>query len=91
MWRVSINGDELGHIQDGTFLMGFFESLHNEMGGRVLNTRPGGRHTMTQMGSGMFASSGTNNAATIAFYMAVNNNGGDQLDDPVNTIVTSPK
>ncbi|KAF8689263.1 hypothetical protein HU200_042054 [Digitaria exilis] len=91
VWRVSLNGDEIGHIQEGTFPMGFFESLHNEMGGRILNTNPGGRHTMTQMGSGMYASSGPNNAATIAFYMAVNNNGGDQLDNPVNSIVTSPK
>ncbi|KAL6850172.1 hypothetical protein ACP4OV_020799 [Aristida adscensionis] len=91
VWRVSINEEEIGHFKTTTFPLGFFESLYNEMGGRVLNTRPGGRHTRTQMGSGMYASSGSKNAANIAFYMAINNNGGDQTDDPVNIVATSPK
>ncbi|CAL5096353.1 unnamed protein product [Urochloa decumbens] len=69
---------------------GFIQN-HNEMGGRVLNTRPGGKHTMTRMGSGMLPSAGLNNAASIAYYMAINNNGGDQVDDPINTVVTNAK
>ncbi|KAL6610745.1 hypothetical protein ACP70R_040714 [Stipagrostis hirtigluma subsp. patula] len=46
---------------------------------------------MTPIGSGMFSSAGLNNAACVAYYMAFNINGGDQVGDPVNTIVTYPK
>ncbi|TVU20240.1 hypothetical protein EJB05_36442 [Eragrostis curvula] len=91
VWWLSINEVPLGYFKPEMFPVPFIESFHNEMGGRVLNTRPGGKHTLTAMGSGMFPSAGLNNAASIAFYMAINNNGGDQVDDPVNTIVTKPK
>lgn len=91
VWWLSINEVPIGYFTPNMFPMPFIESFHNEMGGRVLDTRPGSRHTMTPMGSGMYASAGANNAATIAYYLAINNNGGDQVDDPANTIVTTPK
>ncbi|KAL6618743.1 hypothetical protein ACP70R_033882 [Stipagrostis hirtigluma subsp. patula] len=91
VWWLSVEDVPIGYFDSGMFPVPFIESFHNEMGGRVLDTRPGGRHTMTPMGSGMFSSAGLNNAACIAYYMAFDNEGGDQVDDPVNTIVTNPK
>lgn len=91
VWWLSINEVAIGYFDPGWFPVPFIESFYNEMGGRVLDTRPGGRHTMTPMGSGMLAEAGANNAASIAYYMAINSNGGDQVDEPVNCIVTTPK
>ncbi|TVU50719.1 hypothetical protein EJB05_02106, partial [Eragrostis curvula] len=91
VWWLAINEVALGYFDPNWFPVPFIESFHNEMGGRVLDSRPGGRHTTTPMGSGMFPSTGLRSAACIAYYMAVNNNGGDQVDDPINKIVTSPK
>uniref|UniRef100_K3ZF08 Neprosin PEP catalytic domain-containing protein n=1 Tax=Setaria italica TaxID=4555 RepID=K3ZF08_SETIT len=91
VWWLSVNNVPIGYFDPGMFPVPFIESFHNEMGGRVLDTRPGGRHTMTRMGSGMYASAGLDNSASIAFYMAINNNGGDQVDNPINAIVTNPK
>lgn len=91
VWWLALNQVPVGYFDPGMFPVPFIESFHNEMGGRVLDTRPGGRHTMTPMGSGMFPSAGPHNAASVAFYLGINNNGGDQVDNPVNTIVTTPK
>lgn len=91
MCWLSVHEVPIGYLDPSMFLVPFIESFHNELGGRVLNTRPGGKHTLTPMGSGMFPSAGLKNAASIAFYLAINNNGGDLVDDPVNTIVTKPK
>ncbi|CAN6336747.1 unnamed protein product [Urochloa humidicola] len=91
VWWLSVNNVAIGYFNPDMFPVPFIESFHNEMGGRVLNTRPGGKHTMTRMGSGMYPSAGLDNAASIAYYMAINNNGGDQVDDPINTIVTNAK
>lgn len=91
VWWLSINEVALGYFDPGMFPVPFIESFHNEMGGRVLDSRPGGRHTTTPMGSGMFPSSGLHSAACIACYKAINNNGGDQVDDPINSIVTHSK
>ncbi|CAL4909646.1 unnamed protein product [Urochloa decumbens] len=91
VWWLSVNNVAIGYFNPDMFPVPFIESFHNEMGGRVLNTRPGGKHTMTRMGSGMLPSAGLNNAASIAYYMAINSNGGDQVDDPINTIVTNAK
>lgn len=59
VWWLSINEVALGYFDPGMFPVPFIESFHNEMGGRVLDSRPGGRHTTTPMGSGMFPSSGS--------------------------------
>ncbi|XP_044984886.1 uncharacterized protein LOC123452309 [Hordeum vulgare subsp. vulgare] len=91
VWWLSINEVAIGYFDSSFFPMPFIESFHNQMGGRVLDTRPGGRHTMTRMGSGMYGSAGANNAASIAYYLGINNDGGDQVDDPVNNIVTNHK
>ncbi|CAM0151316.1 unnamed protein product [Urochloa decumbens] len=91
VWWLSINDVPIGYFDSGMFAVPFIESFYNEMGGRVLNSRPGGKHTTTQMGNGMYPSAGLHGAASIAYYMALNNNGGDQVDNPINTIVTNPK
>jgi hypothetical protein len=91
VWWLSINDVPIGYLDASIFPVPFVESFYHEMGGRVLNSRPGGKHTRTPMGNGMFPSAGLRNAACIAFYMAFNNNGGDQVDNPMNTVVTNPK
>ncbi|KAL6640478.1 hypothetical protein ACP70R_021601 [Stipagrostis hirtigluma subsp. patula] len=91
VWWLAINEVAIGYFDPNMFQVPFIESFHNEMGGRVLDTRPGGRHTTTPMGSGMWPSAGIRNAACIAYYLAINNDGGDQVDDPINRIVTTPK
>jgi hypothetical protein len=91
VWWLSINEVPIGYFDPNMFPVPFIESFHNQMGGRVLDTRPGGRHTMTPMGSGQYAAAGANNAATIGYYLAVDYEGGDLLDDPVNRIVTNSK
>ncbi|KAF8671594.1 hypothetical protein HU200_049918 [Digitaria exilis] len=91
VWWLSINDVAIGYFNSGMFAVPFVESFYHEMGGRVLNSMPGGKHTSTQMGSGMFPSAGLRNAASIVGYLAFNNNGGDLVDDPVNIIATSPK
>ncbi|XBH72730.1 hypothetical protein VPH35_099961 [Triticum aestivum] len=91
VWWLAINDVAISYFHSSMFPVPFIENLHNEMGGRVLDTRPGVRHTTTWMGSGMLASAGANNAASIAYYLGINDDGVDQVDDfPVNSIVTNP-
>lgn len=71
----------IGYFDSGMFTVPFIESFYHEMGGRVLNSMPGGKHTSTQMGSG----------TCIAYYLAFNSNGGDLVDDPVDIITTNAK
>lgn len=47
------------------------EAQYVEMGGRVLDTRPRGKHTATPMGSGMPACGGSRFAAAIMEYLGV--------------------
>nr|ABA91376.1 hypothetical protein LOC_Os11g03810 [Oryza sativa Japonica Group] len=91
VWWVSLMDEPIGYFHESAFAAPFIESFHNEMGGHVLDRRPGGRHTLTPMGSGMYPSDGLQNAACIHAYLAIAYTGADQVDDPVNTIVTHPK
>uniref|UniRef100_A0A0E0FA78 Neprosin PEP catalytic domain-containing protein n=1 Tax=Oryza meridionalis TaxID=40149 RepID=A0A0E0FA78_9ORYZ len=91
VWWVSLMDEPIGYFHESAFAVPFIESFHNEMGGHVLDRRPGGRHSLTPMGSGMYPSDGLQNAACIHAYLAIAYTGTDQVDDPVNTIVTHPK
>uniref|UniRef100_A0A0E0BNG7 non-specific serine/threonine protein kinase n=1 Tax=Oryza glumipatula TaxID=40148 RepID=A0A0E0BNG7_9ORYZ len=91
VWWVSLMDEPIGYFHESAFTAPFIKSFHNEMGGHVLDRRPGGRHTLTPMGSGMYPSDGLQNAACIHAYLAIAYTGADQVDDPVNTIVTHPK
>uniref|UniRef100_A0A0D3HR25 Neprosin PEP catalytic domain-containing protein n=1 Tax=Oryza barthii TaxID=65489 RepID=A0A0D3HR25_9ORYZ len=91
VWWVSLMDEPIGYFHESAFAAPFIESFHNEMGGHVLDRRPGGRHTLTPMGSGMYPSDGLQNVACIHAYLAIAYTGADQVDDPVNTIVTHPK
>ena len=42
VWWLSINEVPIGYFDPNMFPVPFIESFHNEMGGRVLDTRPGG-------------------------------------------------
>ncbi|XP_052136126.1 uncharacterized protein LOC127754591 [Oryza glaberrima] len=91
VWWVSLMDEPIVYFHESAFAAPFIESFHNEMGGHVLDRRPGGRHTLTPMGSGMYPSDGLQNAACIHAYLAIAYTGADQVDDPVNSIVTHPK
>uniref|UniRef100_A0A0D9XNR5 Neprosin PEP catalytic domain-containing protein n=1 Tax=Leersia perrieri TaxID=77586 RepID=A0A0D9XNR5_9ORYZ len=90
MW-VSVQEEPIGYFHESAFTPPFIESFHNEMGGHVLDRRADGKHTLTPMGSGMYPSDGLHNAACISYYLGIAYTGADQVDDPVNTIVTHPK
>ena len=60
------------------------------MGGRVLDTRPGGNHTTTPMGNGIPSCAGSRFAATIMEYSGINFNGILFNDNAHRTIATSP-
>lgn len=93
-WWVSVMDEVVGYFPHFIFPHFFYESLHNEMGGRVLNTWPQGRHTTTQMGSGVLPAASDPNkspAAVVGAYFALNANGQDFLDIArKKTVVTAP-
>ena len=71
----------IGYYPPTVFDTRFPEAFYVEMGGRVLDTRPGGNHTTTPMGNGMPSCAGSRFAATIMDYHAVNYNGVLANDD----------
>lgn len=93
-WWVSVMDEVVGYFPHFIFPHFFYESLHNEMGGRVLNTWPQGRHTTTQMGSGVLPAASDPNkspAAEVGAYFALDVNGKDFLDIArKKTVVTAP-
>ncbi|KAF8780840.1 hypothetical protein HU200_000790 [Digitaria exilis] len=90
-WWVSVMDEVVGYFPHFIFPHFFYESLHNEMGGRVLNTWPQGRHTTTQMGSGVLPAASDPNKSPAAAYLAVAANGADTKDMPVKYLITAPK
>ncbi|CAL5082309.1 unnamed protein product [Urochloa decumbens] len=93
-WWVSVMDEVLGYFPHFIFPRFFYEGLHNEMGGRVLNTWPQGRHTATQMGSGVLPAAADpqkSPAALVAAYFALNVTGHDFPDIArKKTVVTAP-
>lgn len=94
-WWVSVMDEVVGYFPHFIFPRFFYESLHNEMGGRVLNSWPQGRHTTTQMGSGVLPAASDpqrSPAAVVAGYVALNVTGDDFLPDIARkkTVVTAP-
>ncbi|CAL5063445.1 unnamed protein product [Urochloa decumbens] len=93
-WWVSVMDEVLGYFPHFIFPRFFYEGLHNEMGGRVVNTWPQGRHTATQMGSGVLPAAADpqkSPAAVVAAYFALNVTGHDFPDIArKKTVVTAP-
>ncbi|XP_021306706.1 uncharacterized protein LOC8071394 [Sorghum bicolor] len=89
-WWVSVKGHDIGYYPESVFDTRFPEAFYVEMGGRVLNTRPGGKHTTTPMGSGMPPCAGWRFAAEAGSYYAVNYNGVISNDWADRTVVTTP-
>ncbi|KAK1288301.1 hypothetical protein QJS10_CPB19g01494 [Acorus calamus] len=62
---VSVNGDPVGYYPDPIFGYSFPNASTISWGGSVLNRRNGGRHTSTEMGSGIYARHGFGESAFI--------------------------
>jgi len=75
-WWVTVLDHAIGYYPPTVFDTRFPQAVYVEMGGRVLDTRPGGNHTTTPMGNGIPSCAGSRFAATIMDYHAVNYNGG---------------
>ncbi|CAL5044689.1 unnamed protein product [Urochloa decumbens] len=89
-WHVTVSDHEIGSYPETVFNTRFPEAWYVEMGGRVLNTRPGGNHTTTPMGNGIPSCAGSRFAATIMEYYAVGYNGVIANDKADRTVVTTP-
>lgn len=82
--------EDIGYYPEQVFNTRFHDGCYVEMGGRVLDTRPGGLHTTTTMGSGQPASAGSRFAATIREYYGVSSQGALFRDQADRTIATTP-
>ncbi|WVZ82610.1 hypothetical protein U9M48_029859 [Paspalum notatum var. saurae] len=89
-WWVSVMGEVIGYYPETTFNTRFSEAVYVEMGGRVLNTRPGGNHTRTPMGSGVPACAGSGFAAAIKEYFGIASDGTLFDDQAERTFITTP-
>jgi hypothetical protein len=74
---------DIGYYPETKFNTRFPEAHYVEMGGRVLDSRPGGKHTTTPMGSGMLACGGSRFAATIMEYFGIATDGTRPLPRPL--------
>ncbi|CAN6191390.1 unnamed protein product [Urochloa humidicola] len=89
-WFVTVSNHEIGYYSETVFNTRFPEAWYVEMGGRVLNTSPGGSHTTTPMGNGIPSCAGSRFVATIMEYFAVSYNGVLANDKADRTFVTTP-
>ncbi|KAE8794830.1 hypothetical protein D1007_30384 [Hordeum vulgare] len=87
--HVLVNDADLGYYPRTLFPWLFPEATANTVGGTVLNTWPGGKHTDTIMGNGR-QPSGDNRAAVAKGYVAVNLAGNPFADTLDNTVHTVP-
>uniref|UniRef100_A0A0D9WLQ0 Neprosin PEP catalytic domain-containing protein n=1 Tax=Leersia perrieri TaxID=77586 RepID=A0A0D9WLQ0_9ORYZ len=90
VWWVSVMDEEIGYYPESLFRTRFQEVSYVELGGRVVDRRPGGKHTKTPMGSGMLVCGGSHFAGTIIEYQGVGANGEFFLDSVDRTVVTTP-
>ncbi|CAM0144674.1 unnamed protein product [Urochloa decumbens] len=89
-WWVSVNDQDIGYYPETVFDTRFTDACYVELGGRVMDSRPGGAHTTTPMGSGIPPCAGPRFAATIMRYNGVNSGGSLFPDDASKTIATTP-
>ncbi|KAG2604106.1 hypothetical protein PVAP13_4NG043030 [Panicum virgatum] len=71
-WWVTVLDHAIGYYPPTVFDTRFPQAVYVEMGGRVLDTRPGGNHTTTPMGNGIPSCAGSRFVATIMDYHAAN-------------------
>jgi hypothetical protein len=90
IWWVSVMDVDIGYFHDNVFDTRFPEGSYVEMGGRVLNTKTGGQHTTTPMGSTQPACASTLYAASIKEYLGVSALGQLFLDDVGRDVATVP-
>jgi hypothetical protein len=88
-WWISVMDQDIGYYPETKFNTRFPEAHYVEMGGRVLDSRPGGKHTTTPMGSGMLACGGSRFAATIMEYFGIATDGTIFVDQADRTITTT--
>jgi hypothetical protein len=85
-WWVSVMDQDIGYYPETKFNTRFPEAHYVEMGGRVLDSRPGGKHTTTPMGSGMLACGGSRFAATIMEYLGIATDGTIFVDQALGVL-----
>nr|TKW19597.1 hypothetical protein SEVIR_4G030800v2 [Setaria viridis] len=90
IWVVTVSDHPIGYYPETVFDTTFPEAFYVEMGGRVLDTRPGGNHTSTPMGNGIPSCAGSRFAATIMDYHAVGYTGVLVNDKADRTVTTTP-
>ncbi|CAL5045745.1 unnamed protein product [Urochloa decumbens] len=87
-WWVTVMDKEIGYYPEDIFDKTFPEAVYVEMGGQVLDTRPGGNHTTTPMGNGIPSCGGSRFAALIMNYLGVDA-GGKLFNDGADTTTTT--
>ena len=88
-WHVLVNDADLGYYPRTIFPWLFPEVVANTVGGTVLNTWPGGKHTGTVMGNGRRPPRDSN-PAIVKGYVAVDLD-GHPFPDTLEVIVhTAP-
>jgi hypothetical protein len=88
-WHVLVNDTDLGYYPRPLFPWLFQEAVTNVVGGAVLNTWPGGKHTDTVMGNGR-RPPGDDKTALIKGYMAINAAGAQVVDQLSQGVHTAP-
>ena len=62
-WWLSVQGQWVGYYPRGLFTAAINHAQVIDYGGEIIDGRNGGRHTMTDMGTGQFAATGWTHAA----------------------------
>ncbi|XP_051211134.1 protein neprosin-like [Lolium perenne] len=88
-WHVLVNDTDLGYYPRPIFPWLFPEAVANVVGGAVLNTWPGGKHTDTVMGNGR-RPPGDDRTAVVKGYIAINAAGAQVVDQLTLGVHTAP-
>ncbi|CAM0906782.1 unnamed protein product [Alopecurus aequalis] len=88
-WHVLVNDTDVGYYPRTIFPFLFPEAVANVVGGAVLNTWPGGKHTDTVMGNGR-RPPGDDKTAVVKGYIAINAAGSQVNDRLTLGVHTSP-
>uniref|UniRef100_A0ACD5YWZ6 Uncharacterized protein n=1 Tax=Avena sativa TaxID=4498 RepID=A0ACD5YWZ6_AVESA len=88
-WHVLVNDTDLGYYPRQIFPCLFPEAVANLVGGAVLNTWPGGKHTDTVMGNGR-RPPGDDKTAVVKGYIGINVDGSQVVDQLSLGVHTAP-
>ncbi|WCJ39639.1 hypothetical protein M5689_020613 [Euphorbia peplus] len=91
-WWLRYGKEEIGYWPSSIFTSLAESSSQILWGGEIVNSRPNGKHTSTQMGSGHFSTEGFGKAAYVGNLGYADNSGAIITPDPnkLLQVVTSP-